>query len=252
MQRRLFARMVPLTDRGRRNLLIALTIAVAATRFYALSRSMWDWDEALFASGVRHYNVGVHHPHPPGFPLFIVAAKFMHLFVSDAFNALRLVSLIASLFVFPALYAFARAFRFPFVTSVVAAIIFSFLPNVWFFGGTGFSDIFAIVLFLASGALLMRDRSRSSYIIGCILFAATMLVRPQNVLLAYPWAVASWRRLRLRRRAEVAIGTAAIVALVTGGYAAAAAASGWSDYIQATRHHRAYVATVDGSLNAER
>src|SRR6266550_402767 len=129
--------MVPLTERGRRNLLIALTIAIAATRFYARSHSMWDWDEALFACAVREFNVGLHHPHPPGFPLFIAVAKFVHLFVPDAFRALRAVSFLASLFLFPALYAFARAFRFPFVTSVVAAVIFSFLPNVWYYGGTG-------------------------------------------------------------------------------------------------------------------
>ena len=78
--------MVPLTERGRRNLLIALTITIAATRFYARSRSMWDWDEALFAFAIRDFNVALHHPHPPGFPLFIALAKFMHLFVPDAFN----------------------------------------------------------------------------------------------------------------------------------------------------------------------
>ena len=213
---------------------------------------MWDWDEALYACAVREFNVGLHHPHPPGFPLFIAVSKVVHWFVPDAFHSLRAVSLVASLFVFPALYGFARAFRFPFATSIVAAVIFSFLPNVWFWGGTAFSDIFAVVLFLGSGAFLMRDRRRRSYIIGCVLFAATMLVRPQNVLLAYPWLVASRRRLRRRRIAEVMIGAAVVVILVIGGYALAAKATGWSNYIRATKEHGAYVAKVDGSLNPNR
>ena len=233
-------------------LLAALTVAVAATRFAALSRSIWDWDEALFCLAMRDYNVVFHHPHPPGFPLFVGAAKLVRLVVHDDFHALRAVSLIASLFVFPALYALGRALRFPFRTSVVAALLFSFLPNVWYWGGTAFSDVFAIVLFLFGAALMLRE-SRAAYLAGSVLFAATLLVRPQNVLLAYPWLLASWRRLRARRAADVVVSAAAITVIVLGGYALAARATGgWKDYIGATLAHQRYVATVDGALNPHR
>jgi len=118
----------------------------AATRFLAMARSIWDWDEALFCLALRDYNVVLHHPHPPGFPLFIGAAKLVRLVIGDDFHALRAVSLVASMFVFPALYALARAFGFAFRTSVIAALLFSFLPNVWYWGGTAFSDVFAVAL----------------------------------------------------------------------------------------------------------
>src|SRR5258706_6422680 len=207
--------------------LAALTILVAATRLLALSKSIWDWDEGLFCLALRDYNVVFHHPHPPGFPLFIAAAKLLRLVVHDDFHALRAVSLIASLFVFPALYAFARALRFPFRTSVIAALLFSFLPNVWFWGGTAFSDVFAMVLFLAGGALLLRrDASPRSYLIGSLLFAGTLLVRPQNVLLAYPWFLASWRRVRAHRLRDAVVSAALITVLVLAGYGLAARATG--------------------------
>src|SRR5436189_3039612 len=167
-------------------ILATLTVLVAATRLVALSKSIWDWDEGLFCLALRDYNVVFHHPHPPGFPLFIGAAKLIRLVVGDDFHALRAVSLIASMFVFPALYALARALRFPFRTSVIAALLFSFLPNVWYWGGTAFSDIFAVVLFLFGAALLLRDGGRWSYLAGGVLFAATLLVRPQNLLLGSP------------------------------------------------------------------
>lgn len=83
-----------MTDRAARNLLIVLTIAVAATRLVALSHSMWDWDEALFAMGVQYYNVANHNPHPTGFPLFIAAAKTVRLVVHDDFRALRTLNLL--------------------------------------------------------------------------------------------------------------------------------------------------------------
>src|SRR5207247_5181469 len=40
-----------------------LTVLCGASRFLALARSMWDWDEALFCLGMREYDVTRHHPH---------------------------------------------------------------------------------------------------------------------------------------------------------------------------------------------
>lgn len=235
------------------SVVLALAVLVALTRFLALSKSIWDWDEGLFCSSMRDYDVAAHHPHPPGFPLFIATAKLIRLVVHDDFHALRAASLLAALLVFPALYALARALRFPFYTSVIAALLFSFLPNVWYWGGTAFSDVFAVVLFLFAAALLLRDEGRWSYILGGVLFAATLLVRPQNVLLAYPWLLASWRRVRARHTADVIACAAVIGVLVLGGYALAARATGgWRVYVDATKSHQKYVATVDGALNPNR
>jgi hypothetical protein len=241
-------RLDPLTSRQR--LLIAvLCVAVAATRFFAVSHSMWDWDEALFASALHHYDVAQHHPHPPGFPLFFALAKLARIFVHDDFRALRAISVIASLFIFPAMFALARSLRFRFRTCLAAALLFSFLPNVWYWGGTGFTDELALVTALAGAAFLLRDDRRSTYMLGCIFFAATMLVRAQNVLLAWPWIVASCRRWRGGRRADAIVGTAVIVLLVAAGYGVAAKLSGIDDYIVAVRTHQQYIVNADGLLN---
>src|SRR3954463_2993716 len=91
----------PLTPR-QRLFIFTLALIVAATRFLAVSHSMWDWDEALFATSLHHYDVSLHHPHPPGFPLFFALAKVARFVIDDDFHALRAVSVLASLFVFPA------------------------------------------------------------------------------------------------------------------------------------------------------
>jgi hypothetical protein len=242
----------PLTSR-QRTFVIALGLFVALTRLYAISHSMWDWDEALFASALHHYDVSLHHPHPPGFPLFFALAKLARIVIHDDFHALRAISVAASLLMFPAIFLLARSLRFRFRTCVTAALLFCFLPNVWYWGGTGFTDELALVTSLAGAALLLRnDRKRSTYILGCIVFAATMLVRAQNVLLAWPWIVASWRRWGSGRRRDVLAGTALIVVLVLTGYGIAAQLTGIDDYIYATKEHQHYVATVDGALNPER
>src|SRR5437899_823618 len=111
----------------------------------------------------------------------------------------------------------------------------------------------ALAMALTGAALLLRDdRRRGTYIAGCIFFAATMLVRAQNVLLAWPWIVASWRRVRARRAGEMIAGTALIVVLVLTGYGIAAKLTGFDSYFFATKWHQRYVATVDGSLNPAR
>lgn len=241
----------PLTSR-QRTIVAALAILVALTRAFAVSHSLWDWDEALFASALHHYDVSQHHPHPPGFPLFFALANIARIFTRSDFHALRAISIASSLAIFPAMFALARSLRFRFRTCIAAALLFSFLPNVWFWGGTAFTDELALVTALAGAALLLRDDRRSTYILGCIFFAATMLVRAQNVLLAWPWIVASWRRIRTRRRADAVIGTALIVILVLAGYGIAAKLTGIHDYIESTKTHQRYVATVDGALNPER
>src|SRR5207248_2549943 len=81
-----------------------VALLCAASRFLAMARTLWDWDEALFCLGMRSYDVTSHHPHPPGFPVFIGAAKLMRLIVHDDFRALQSLNLIAGVLLFPAVF----------------------------------------------------------------------------------------------------------------------------------------------------
>src|SRR6185369_11313274 len=80
-----------LTQR-QRTIVWLTAIAIALTRLAAVSRSLWDWDEALFCSALRSYDVTQHHPHPPGFPLYILAAHVTRFFTASDFGALQAVS----------------------------------------------------------------------------------------------------------------------------------------------------------------
>ena len=132
----IFAQPLEPLSRTQRNVAMALGALVAVTRLLAVSRSMWDWDEALFTMGVRGYDVAQHHPHPPGYPLFIVAAKAVHLAVPDEFRAVQAVVVAAALALFPALFFLGRELRFPFAVAAGGAAICAFFPNVWYYGGT--------------------------------------------------------------------------------------------------------------------
>ncbi|HEX2059769.1 MAG TPA: hypothetical protein VHK90_03435, partial [Thermoanaerobaculia bacterium] len=205
----------------RRQRMIVLVIAVvcAATRLLALARSVWDWDEALFVMALRDYDVTLHHPHPPGFPVYIALANLAKLVVHDNFRALQSVNLVAAMLVFPALFLFARELRLRFATCVMAAALFAFFPNVWFFGGGAFSDIPSIVLVLFAVTFLLRGaRDRTAYWIGTLLLALAIGIRPQNLLVGLiPGIYATSRR----RPHEIAIALLIGVVVVTAAFGGA-------------------------------
>ena len=234
-----------------RAIVIVVAVVCALTRFLALARSVWDWDEALFAMAMRDYDVTFHHPHPPGFPVFIAMARIARLIVPDDFRALQAVNVIAALLVFPAVYLFARELRLRFLTCVMAGALFAFFPNVWFFGGGAFSDIPSIVLVLFAVTFLLRGvRDRKAYWLGTLLLALAIGIRPQNILIGLiPGIYAT------RKRRPMEILTALLIGVVVVGvaYGAAVYATGdLDDYVRIVREHGQYISRVDSWRSDER
>jgi hypothetical protein len=235
------------SPRRQRVVLSSLAVVVAASRLVPLSRGPWDWDEVLFCLAVGDYNVAAHQPHPAGFPLFILLAKIIRFIADSDFHALQTLNVLVSFFVFPVMYRVARAFRFDFIPAVAAALLFSFLPNVWFYGGTAFSDPLAMVLFLAavSAYLCVRKKPRT-YWVASILFGAALLVRPQNALVAvFPWTIATVRMVRAKRLRAAIAGTLAVVLIAVIGYGLAAWVTGFQEYGMAVVHHAGFVKRAD-------
>ena len=230
--------MEPLT-RSQRALFLATTLAAAVSRWFALSRSPWDWDEMLFTMAMRHYDVAAHHPHPPGFPLWIFFADLVHALGPSEFHALQLLAFVGSAAVVPAMFALCRALRVPFSTSLSAAAILAFFPNVWFYGGTALSDVPSMTLVVAALALLFRD---DAYLAGAVVLAIAGGIRPQNLLIgAIPLLLAS-----LRRRPREVLAAALIAAAILGvAYGAAIEKTGWSAYRETVALHGQYIARTD-------
>lgn len=238
-----------------RRLLLILSILVALTRFLAVARSLNDWDEATFSLGVMEYDLNFHHPHPPGYPLFVLAAKAIHLLGVNEFRSLQVVVLLGSFFLFPALVAFARECGFSFATAVCGAAIFVFLPNVWVYSGTGFSDIPSTTVGITACWLLLRGRrNRRDYLLGAIVLGIAAGMRTPNLLIgAAPAIVATYHRLRARDFLPVVAATILGAAIVAGSYLGAALASGTLEqYRSVLREQSKYVREVDSWRNPHR
>jgi len=246
---------LPLT-RAQRFLLGAATLVTAASRFFFLARTPWDWDEILFSLAVREYNVLAHHPHPPGFPLFIATAKAIHELTGFSdFRSLQTVNLAAGILLVPAMFYFCRELRLRFDAALGAALLLAFMPNVWFFSETAFSDVPSIVIVLAAcGLLLAGCRSGAAFIAGAVLLGVAAGYRPQNLAIGFaPALLASWSQLRQRRYGRVLLAGLLGLTVVVLSYGAAAWASGgWEGYARVVRGHQAYIAQVDSFRNPQR
>lgn len=238
-----------------RRIVLLLSIVIALTRFLAVAQTMFDWDEALFSLGVRDYDVNDHRPHPPGYPLFVVAAKVIALTGLDAFRCLQIVVMLGAIFLFPALYFLAREIGFEFRTAVAGSAVYVFLPNVWVYGGTGFSDIPATTLvFLACALLLRGRRDARAYIAGAAVLAISAGIRPANLMIgAVPALMATWTQIRARSYRAVAAAMVLGAVIVAGSYLGAALASrGLDAYFEVVRAQSKYVRDIDSWRNPAR
>jgi hypothetical protein len=234
-----------------RRIVFAVALVCAATRFLALAKSLWEWDEALLVLGMRDYDVAVHHPHPPGFPVYIALGKLLRLFIGSDFRALQTINIVAGMLVFPAVYFFARELRFRFSTAVMAGALFAFFPSVWFFGGTAFSDVPSVVLVLFAVTYMLRGaESRNAYWLGTFLLALAIGIRPQNLLVGLIPGIYATRK---RRPHEVLIALLIGITVVGAAFGGAIHATGSAEkFFAAIRGHGEYISRVDSWRNPER
>ncbi len=232
----------------------ATAFAIALTRLVPLAKGPWDWDEVLFCLSLREYNVALHQPHPLGFPLYVLMGRIARFFTGSDFHALQAVNVAVAMLAFPLMFWLARAFRFDFSGAMIAGAIFAFLPNVWFYGGTAFSDVPGAIFFLAviAAYLTAGDRPRRYYLASA-LFGAAICIRPQNGLVAvFPWLIASLQFYRVKRIRPLVTGSAIVAGVVIAGYGAAALATGVEDYVYAVRGHSQYVTHADSIASEQR
>ncbi|MFP5245733.1 MAG: ArnT family glycosyltransferase [Thermoanaerobaculia bacterium] len=230
---------------AQRRLVWITAILVALTRIVAASRSLWDWDEAQFASALHDFDVAAHHPHPPGFPLFIALAKIVQLLGVSDFHALQAVTIAGAIALFPLMFWLGRELGFSFSTAYFAALLLAFSPNVWFFGGTAFSDVPSLALSLLACALLLRGRtSPSAYLLGALALGFAAGFRPQNLLIGFaPALLATWHRRSFKQTLAAIVIGASTIAAAYGG--AVVATGDWGTYRDAVRSHQRYIAQID-------
>jgi len=209
------------TRRARRNifsadsavsaLIVVLAIGFLAFHVPYLPVSLEDLDSINFALGVRHFDVAEHQPHPPGYPLFILAAKGAHALIPSEANALAAVSIVAGALGVLAIAALFRGWdglppsreatadrrslggggqTVPSDRSTAWTIAATALavtcPLYWFTAARPLSDLTGLAAAVAVQALILGARTDRALVVASFCAALAAGIRSQVVWLTLP------------------------------------------------------------------
>lgn len=208
----------------------------------------FEQDEVLFLKALDRYDVALHSPHPPGYPLFVGVGKAVRWLIGDPVAALQLVAVVASVAAVGGVWLLARRLGAGRAAAATAAAMLATVPTFVFHANVGLSDIPGTACtVLAVIALVAALDAPRTLPLAAAASAAAVAVRPQLILalavLGVVAIVAAARRRRWGALAlALAVGLAVSVAcwlpaiLVTGAgrfRQAVADAGVWAAYHEA-------------------
>ena len=192
-------------------------LVVLLSRILSAPRTPWENDEFLFASAVRNFDPSHYHPHPPGFPLYVLLGKAVALVVHDPWQALVILGILAAPI---GVVALSRAFyqwTEDADLSVCGALLYYFSASMLVHGTLALSDG-AAMMFLALTLFAVavqpgEDHERNAMAVG-LWSSAAIGCRPQLLIPLLPLlAVALWR-MRTHRQRIAAIAVFGFVSLM--------------------------------------
>jgi Dolichyl-phosphate-mannose-protein mannosyltransferase len=174
----------------------------------------FEWDEVLFQRGLDHYDVAAHSPHPPGYPVYIAAARVVRGLVGDPLLALQLVAVLSAMATLAVMWRMSRQLGAPPAAAAAAAAVVAVTPAFLFNANVGLSDVPGTVAAVAAVWLLVRSVEVPGFLPAAAAVSALAAgVRPQLVAALAPalvWVVWAAVRKRRWRRLAVAFGVGAV------------------------------------------
>ena len=183
--------------RSLRFLALGLAAAFLALHLPFLPASLEDLDSINFALGIRDFDVAKHQPHPPGYPLFILAAKAVNLVVPSEAHALAVLAILAGALGFLAVLALYRALDegADDFSTLVAALLAVTSPLYWVTAARPLSDLFGLAVVIAVQVLILEARTARALAVAafCAALAAGIRSHGGSLLLVSRSSIVVWR-----------------------------------------------------------
>ncbi len=212
----------------------ALAALTLITRIPLRSTQLFAWDSANFALALQHYNVAWHQPQPPGYILYVAAARLVHVFVADVNAAYVWLSVLASGgAVWCTVLVGGRLFGAP--TGILGGLALTTSSLFWGQGEVAYPYAFLALFSSLIVLLTLQNRSgdRDTTLVSTALLAIAGGFRPELVPFLLPlWLWGAWQRPRWRWLAGLGLLAMLIIAWyvpmvwLSGGWQTYQAASG--------------------------
>ncbi|MGI8854509.1 MAG: protein O-mannosyl-transferase family [Thermomicrobiales bacterium] len=211
----------------------AFALATIVTRLPFRSHRVFNWDAVNFVLALHDYDVRLHHPHPPGYPVFVAMGRVAQLAIPDANNALVAVAMLLSAGAGAALFLLGRTL-FGRATGVIAALYLLFSVTFWTNGAVALAYP-SLALFTTLVALFAWRCRRDGHTVRLwtpLALSAAYAIgggfRPDLLLFLLPlWIYAHWR-LPLR---TILLSCAVVCVIVLAWFIPTIVLSGgWSGY----------------------
>ncbi len=189
-----------------------------------VARRLWDHDSVQFALGVERYDLLAHHPHPPGYPLYIALLKGLNRLGVEPLDAMVGLAVLASavgaaamVLLVERLVSERHATGGALGAGLFAGALYATNPLLWFYGELPllYAVEGGVTVVLALAAVRMLDGPRA-VVFAAFLFALAGGLRPSTLVLLAPlgaWGL--WRAIRAKTVSVRSVSLALLVGAAT-------------------------------------
>jgi len=171
---------------------------------FSRQRSLWEWDDFVFALALQRFSPDHQVPHPPFYPGYVGLARAAFAVLADPVLALTLPSVAASMLTLVFFWGavrdlFGRKIAYP------ATLLLAFFPAAWLHAGVPLSDPAGVAAALGAWWLAIRAARQSKLLLpAAAAFACSFSIRPQVAVLPLGSLLVACRRAPARRVASAA------------------------------------------------
>ncbi|MCH7505111.1 hypothetical protein IID04_05730 [PVC group bacterium] len=170
------------------------------TRIPFMSKVFYYWDCVNYALALEDFNVAEGRPGAPGYFLYIMLGKLMHLVIDDPNACFVWLSVVASGLGAALIFVLGNM-MFSRCVGLSASLLFLTSPLVWFHGEIAFPYVLEGTLSVALAWLCFQTlgQPRLAYGIGgALLLAVLGGLRPQGMIFLFPLWIYGIHKLRQR------------------------------------------------------
>jgi hypothetical protein len=233
---------------------LALAGITLLSRLPFAARRLWDHDSIQFALGVEKYNPAAHHPHPPGYPLYIGILKVLAALGIPPQHAMVGLAILGGVLGSALLFLLtARLTRVgeegsaerreaAWRAGLFAGAIYAFNPLLWFYGELQLTYALegGLAVAIAYGALRMAD-SRRAFLLACVVFPLAGGLRQSTMILLTPLFLygvfLTWRRGRLTWKLLFGGGLLSVAITLAWFIPLCVACGGYAEYRRISQEH---------------